>query len=150
MMGRSKNLFQIFITFCNDGIFMNIGAAAKAAGINAKVIRHYESEGVIPKAKRTESGYRVYDGNDVHILRFVKKARNLGFSLAEIKRLLGLWRNKNRKSEDVKLIATKHIEILDQKIRELQAMKTALQNLSLSCHGNERPDCPILDELALT
>ncbi len=129
---------------------MNIGAAAKAAGINAKVIRHYESEGVIPKAKRTESGYRVYDGNDVHILRFVKKARNLGFSLAEIKRLLGLWRNKNRKSEDVKLIATKHIEILDQKIRELQAMKTALQNLSLSCHGNERPDCPILDELALT
>lgn len=129
---------------------MNIGAVAKAAGINAKVIRHYESEGVIPKAKRTESGYRVYDGNDVHTFLFVKKARDLGFSLAEIKRLLSLWRNKNRKSEDVKLIATKHIEILNQKIRELDAMKAALHNLALNCHGNERPDCPILDELALT
>lgn len=147
-MGRSNSLLKIVITYCKNGIFMNIGAAARAAGINAKVIRHYESEGIIPKARRTESGYRVYDGNDVHIFRFVKRARDLGFSLPEIKKLLGLWRNKNRKSEDVKTIATKHIEILDQKIRELEAMKSALQNLSLNCHGNDRPDCPILDELA--
>jgi MerR family copper efflux transcriptional regulator len=129
---------------------MNISTAAKAAGINAKVIRHYESEGIIPKAKRTDSGYRSYDGTDVHIFRFVKKARDLGFSLAEIKKLLGLWRNKNRKSADVKSIASKHIDILNQKIRELEAMKTALENLSLYCHGNDRPECPILDDLALT
>ncbi len=128
---------------------MNIGAAAKAAGISVKIIRHYESEGILPKAKRTDSGYRVYEENDVHIFRFVKKARELGFSLPEVKRLLGLWRNKARKSEEVKNIANKHIAILDQKIQELEAMKSALQQLARHCHGDHRPECPILDELAL-
>lgn len=128
---------------------MNISTAANAAGISVKVIRHYESEGILPKAKRTESGYRIYDTNDVHIFRFVRKARELGFSLAEVKRLLSLWRNKSRKSEDVKIIASKHIQILNQKIRELESMKTALESLSSSCHGDSRPECPILDELGI-
>ena len=129
---------------------MNISVAAKAAGISAKVIRHYESEGIIPKARRTESGYRVYDTNDVHIFRFVRKARDLGFSLPEVKRLLSLWRNKTRKSEDVKSIANKHIQILNQKICELESMKTAIERLATHCHGDERPECPILDELAVS
>lgn len=128
---------------------MNIGAAAKSAGISVKIIRHYESEGILPKAKRTDAGYRVYDEKDVHIFRFVKKARDLGFSLPEVKRLLSLWRNKTRKSEEVKTIANKHIDILDQKIRELESMKGALQQLAKHCYGDHRPECPILDELAL-
>lgn len=128
---------------------MNVGAAAKAAGISVKIIRHYESEGILPRAKRTDSGYRVYDENDVHVFRFVKKAHDLGFSLPDVKRLLSLWRNKSRKGEDVKTIANKHIEILDHKIRELEALKGALLKLAKHCHGDHRPECPILDELEL-
>lgn len=127
---------------------MNIGEAAKTAGVNAKFIRHYETRGIIPKATRTETGYRVYTENDVHILRFVKQARSLGFSLAEIKKLVNLWRNKNRKSEDVKSITTRHIQALDTKIRELESIKRALENLAHHCHGDNRPDCPILEDLA--
>ncbi|WP_141733476.1 Cu(I)-responsive transcriptional regulator [Oligoflexus tunisiensis] len=127
---------------------MNIGEAAKAAGVNAKFIRHYEERGIIPKAARTESGYRVYSENDVHILVFVKHARGLGFSLPEIKKLVNLWRNKSRKSEDVKSITTKHIETLNTKIRELESIKAALEDLALHCHGDERPDCPILENFA--
>jgi len=127
---------------------MNIGEAAKAAGVNPKFIRHYEARGIIPKAARTDSGYRQYSENDVHILVFVKHARGLGFSLPEIKKLVSLWRNKSRKSEDVKSITTKHIDALDIKIRELESIKAALENLAQHCHGDERPDCPILEKFA--
>lgn len=128
---------------------MNIGTAAKAAGLSVKIIRHYESEGILPKSRRTEAGYRTYDDNDVHVFRFVRKARDLGFSLPELKQLLSLWKNKNRRSEDVKSIANKHIQILDQKIRELEAMRTAINRLATHCNGDGRPECPILDELAV-
>jgi Cu(I)-responsive transcriptional regulator len=127
---------------------MNIGEAAKAAGVNPKFIRHYEARGIIPKVARTESGYRQYSENDVHILIFVKHARGLGFSLPEIKKLVGLWRNKSRKSEDVKTITTKHIDALNAKIRELESIKNALEDLARHCHGDERPECPILENFA--
>lgn len=126
---------------------MNIGEAAEAAGVNAKFIRHYESRGIIPKASRAENGYRSYSQNDVHILRFAKHARNLGFSLDEIKKLVNLWRNKSRKSADVKAITSGHIASLEAKIRELQSIKAALEKLAHSCHGDERPSCPILEDL---
>ncbi len=127
---------------------MNIGEAAKAAGVNPKFIRHYEERGIIPKAARSESGYRQYSQNDVHILVFAKHARGLGFSLPEIKKLVNLWRNKSRKSEDVKSITTQHIDALNAKIRELESIKNALEELAHHCHGDERPECPILENLA--
>lgn len=129
---------------------MNISQAAKQSGINSKLIRHYESIGVIPKALRSESGYRVYSDNDIHILTFVNRARNLGFSMKEIKKLVGLWRNKSRESADVKALANEHIKQLEIKIVELQEMTKTLKTLSKSCHGDHRPDCPILDNLAKT
>lgn len=124
---------------------MNISAVAKTLGMNAKAIRHYEALGIIPRAERTDSGYRIYSEKDVHILRFVKHARGLGFSLPEIKKLLGLWKNKSRRSEDVKAISARHIKALDEKIAELQSMKAALEQLARNCHGDHRPDCPILE-----
>ena len=127
---------------------MNIGEAAAGSGVNAKLIRHYESIGVIPKASRTEAGYRVYSETDVHILTFVRRARGLGFSMKEIKRLVGLWRNKSRASADVKAMALQHIEDLDRKVAELQAMSKTLKQLAKSCHGDARAACPILDDLA--
>lgn len=127
---------------------MNIGEAATASGVNAKLIRHYESIGVIPKVTRTESGYRIYSETDIHILLFVRRARNLGFSMKEIKKLVGLWRNKSRASAEVKSLALKHIDELDKKIEELQAMSKTLKKLAKSCHGDARAECPILDELA--
>jgi MerR family gold-responsive transcriptional activator of gol and ges genes len=131
-----------------EEVTMNIGEAAKAAGVNPKFIRHYEARGIIPKVARTESGYRQYSENDVHILIFVKHARGLGFSLPEIKKLVGLWRNKSRKSEDVKTITTKHIEALNLKIRELESIRNALEDLARHCHGDDRPECPILENFA--
>lgn len=127
---------------------MNIGEVAKASGINAKLIRHYESIGIIPKASRTESGYRVYSDTDVNILSFVKHARSLGFSMKEIKKLVSLWRNKSRASSEVKALASSHIKEMEQKIAELQEMVKTLKHLSKNCHGDHRPDCPILDGLA--
>lgn len=127
---------------------MNIGEAAKASGVNAKMIRHYESIGIIPKASRTDSGYRVYVDTDVHILTFVRRARGLGFSMKEIKKLISLWRNRSRASSDVKTLAQTHINALDIKIQELQAMRDTLRHLSRNCHGDNRPDCPILENLA--
>ena len=127
---------------------MNIGAAAKVSGVNAKLIRHYESLGIIPKATRTESGYRVYTDNDVHTLTFVRRARTLGFSMKEIKKLVGLWRNRSRASAEVKSMAQAHIEALEGKIKELQAMRDTLRHLARNCHGDGRPDCPILASLA--
>jgi Cu(I)-responsive transcriptional regulator len=130
------------------GGFVNIGEAAEASGVSAKMIRHYEDNGFIPKAKRTAAGYRVYREDDVHVLRFIRRARDVGFALAEIKKLLGLWGNRRRASADVKRLALGHVEELDAKIAELQAMRRTLMALAQHCHGDDRPDCPILDGLA--
>jgi MerR family copper efflux transcriptional regulator len=127
---------------------MNIGEAAKASGVSAKMIRHYEENGFIPKASRTASGYRTYGEADVHVLRFIRRARDLGFSLAEIKALIGLWGNRRRASADVKRLALKHVADLDARIAEMQAMRRTLVDLSRHCHGDHRPDCPILEDLA--
>lgn len=126
---------------------MNIGEAARASGVNAKLIRHYEAIGVIPKVGRSEAGYRVYSMTDVHILSFVRRARGLGFSMKEIKKLVGLWRNKSRASADVKALALAHVKQLDQKILELESMSKTLKALARSCHGDSRAECPILEEL---
>jgi MerR family copper efflux transcriptional regulator len=126
----------------------NIGEAARASGVSAKMIRHYEEIGLIPKAGRTQAGYRVYREADVHRLRFVRRARDLGFSMQEIEALLGLWNDRRRASSEVKRLATKHIADLDHKIAELQAMRRTLAELSRHCHGDHRPDCPILEDLA--
>jgi MerR family copper efflux transcriptional regulator len=123
---------------------MNIGEASKASGVHAKMIRHYETSGLIAKAKRTDAGYRTYDSNDVHTLQFVKRARDLGFSLKEIKVLIGLWRNKSRPSSDVKRLANQHLEELEAKIKTLKAITKTLKTLITHCHGDSRPDCPIL------
>ncbi len=128
---------------------MNIGQAAKVSGVNAKLIRHYESLGIIPKASRTESGYRVYSETDVHILAFVKRARGLGFPMKEIKKLVGLWRNKTRVSSEVKSLAMAHLKQLETKISELEAMAKTLRHLAKCCHGDNRPDCPILEGLSI-
>lgn len=126
---------------------MNIGELAKNSGVNAKMIRHYESIGVIPKAGRTGGGYRRYSENDVHVLRFVKRARGLGFTMPEIRKLVGLWRNKQRASKEVKALALSHLKDLEQKIQELQEMAGTLRKLAHNCHGDSRPDCPILEGL---
>lgn len=126
---------------------MNIGQAAEAAGVNAKLIRHYESIGIIAKPVRSSGGYRQYSKSTVHTLAFIGRARSLGFSMPEIKKLLSLWRNKSRKSADVKAIVEAHIKKLDSKINEIKEMKNTLMHLSSSCHGDERPNCPILENL---
>ncbi len=127
---------------------MNIGQAAKNSGVNAKLIRHYESIGIIPKASRSDSGYRIYSEADVHILSFVKRARGLGFSMKEIKKLVGLWRNRSRASSEVKAMALAHVHTLEIKISELEEMAKTLRYLARNCHGDTRPDCPILENLA--
>ena len=127
---------------------MNIGQAAKISGVNAKLIRHYESIGIVPKASRSDAGYRTYSEADVHILSFVKRSRTLGFSMKEIKKLVSLWRNKSRASGEVKNLAVKHIEEMEQKILDLQTMVKTLRHLAKTCHGDQRPDCPILNNLA--
>lgn len=131
-----------------NGIQMNIGHTARISGVSAKMIRHYEEIGLIPKASRTDAGYRTYTAIDVHTLRFVRQARNLGFSIKQIEELLNLWRNQRRPSSKVKALALAHVEELDARIRELGAMKQTLQELAAHCHGDERPECPILDGLA--
>jgi Cu(I)-responsive transcriptional regulator len=128
--------------------FANIGEAAKRSGVSAKMIRHYESLGLLKAAKRTDSGYRLYDEPDVHTLRFIRRARDLGFSIKEIQQLVGLWQNRRRASADVRRIAQSHITALDMKIAELQSMRRTLEQLVHDCHGDARPDCPILDDLA--
>ena len=127
---------------------LTIGEAAEASGVSAKMIRHYEEIGLIPKAARTASGYRHYGDADVHVLRFVRRARELGFSMKEISALLGLWRNRRRASADVKRLALRHVTELDGRIAEMRAMKRTLEQLASHCHGDHRPDCPILDDLA--
>jgi Cu(I)-responsive transcriptional regulator len=127
---------------------LNIGQAAEASGVSAKMIRHYEEIGLIPKARRTYAGYRTYTENEIHVLRFIRQSRNLGFSMKQIEALLGLWRDTRRPSSKVKSLAQEHIAELERKIAEMQAMKTTLARLVQSCHGDDRPDCPILEELA--
>ena len=127
--------------------YFSIGYASEISGVTAKMIRHYESLGLIPKAARTQGDYRVYSLNDVHILRFISRARGLGFSLEEIAGLLSLWRNQRRTSAAVKRLALKHVAELDAKIEELRAMRATLANLASHCHGDDRPECPILDDL---
>jgi Cu(I)-responsive transcriptional regulator len=127
---------------------VNIGQAAAASGVTAKMIRHYEESGLIRAPRRTASNYRSYSDNDVHVLRFVKRARVLGFSMADIKTLLSLWHDKSRSSSVVKRIARTHIDELERKIAELQAMARTLEHLVHHCHGDHRPECPIIEELA--
>lgn len=126
---------------------MNIGQAAKASGVSAKMIRYYEQSGLIPAADRTASGYRDYSDTDVHMLRFIRRARDLGFSVAEISDLLGLWRDDTRQSAEVKRLAQGHIDELEKKIKNLQDMARTLTVLVNACHGDHRPHCPILQSL---
>jgi Cu(I)-responsive transcriptional regulator len=126
---------------------MNIGEAAKASGVSAKMIRHYEGVGLFPEAARTESGYRQYTDKDVNTLRFIRQSRDLGFSIEQIRELLGLWQNRKRPSRQVKALAQAHIQELEQKLQELQAMKSTLEHLVHCCHGDDRPDCPIITTL---
>ncbi len=127
---------------------MNIGQAADASGVSAKMIRYYESVGLIAQAARTDAGYRRYTDNEVQTLRFIKRSRDLGFSLERIKTLLGLWDDRSRKSADVKKLARQYIRELDADIEKLQSIRNELQHLADCCHGDQRPECPILDELA--
>ncbi|MBF9232151.1 Cu(I)-responsive transcriptional regulator [Microvirga alba] len=127
---------------------MNIGQAAEASGVSAKMIRYYESIGLIPKTVRTEAGYRVYSDSDVHTLRFIRRARDLGFSVEQISDLVSLWRDRERASKDVKRIALEHVTVLERKIVELQQMAETLNHLAKTCHGDARPGCPIIEELA--
>ncbi|SFB82875.1 transcriptional regulator, MerR family [Polaromonas sp. OV174] len=127
---------------------LNIGQAAAQSGVSAKMIRHYESLGLLPTVQRTEAGYRQYGDKEVHTLRFIRRARNLGFSMLEIAELLKLWQNKRRASADVKRIALAHVADLERRIAEMEAMRQTLQQLAHCCQGNNRPDCPILSELA--
>lgn len=127
---------------------LSIGQAAKASGVSAKMIRYYESIGLIAAAGRTAAGYRFYDDRDVQTLRFVRRARDLGFMVEDIGRLLELWRDGHRSSADVKRLAEHHIAELEAKIAALQSMQRTLEQLACACHGDDRPDCPILDDLA--
>jgi len=127
---------------------MTIGDAARASGVNAKLIRYYESIGLIPQAGRTASGYRVYGAAEVNVLRFVKRARTLGFGIERIQRLVGLWQDRSRCSSEVKRVAQEHIDELEAKIAELAAMRDTLRELADACHGDDRPECPILRDLA--
>lgn len=129
---------------------MNIGEAAKASGVSAKMIRHYESIKLIGEAQRTDAGYRMYGTRDIQVLQFIHRGRALGFSLEEIGALLTLWQDRQRASKDVRALAKRHIQDLDRKIEEMQAMRRTLEHLAGACHGDDRPDCPILDDLAGT
>jgi Cu(I)-responsive transcriptional regulator len=126
---------------------VKIGQAAAASGISERMIRHYEKIGLLPKAIRRDSGYRDYDERDVHVLNFIGRARDLGFSIEEIGRLLELWNDRSRASADVKQLALTRVTELKRKERALRAMRLSLEHLAQSCHGDDRPDCPILGGL---
>lgn len=127
---------------------MNIGQVAKSSGVSAKMIRYYEEIGLIPRAARSDAGYRNYGSSDAHSLRFIRRARDLGFSVEQISELLALWRDRERASSDVKTVALAHVAGLKAKIAELQAMAQTLEHLATHCHGNDRPDCPIIEDLS--
>lgn len=130
-----------------DDRSLNIGQAAARAGLSAKMVRHYESLGLLPKVRRTDAGYRQYGDAEVHTLRFIRRGRELGFSIAEIAELLKLWQNRRRASADVKRIALAHVADLERRMAEMAEMRDTLSHLAGSCHGDERPSCPILEEL---
>ncbi len=125
-----------------------IGDAAKLTGVSAKMIRHYETLGLISPTDRTQANYRVYQTRDIHLLRFIKSARDLGFSMKQIAQLASLWQNEQRSSAEVKKLALEHIHEMDERIEALQNMRKALNDLATRCHGDDRPDCPILDGIA--
>ena len=127
---------------------LNIGEAAKASGVSAKMIRHYESIGLTGAVRRTDAGYRVYYNEDVQVLQFFHRGRQLGFSLEQIGDLLALWKDTDRSSAEVKALTKRHIAELNRKIAEMEAMKRTLEKLARSCHGDQRSACPILDDLA--
>lgn len=126
---------------------MNIGEAARASGVTAKMIRYYEGIGLLPETARTDAGYRIYRERDLQMLRFVRQARDLGFKMDDIRRLLTLWQDRHRSSADVKAIALEHVSELDRRIADLSAMRATLSALAQSCHGDDRPECAILDSL---
>ncbi|MNF44528.1 HTH-type transcriptional regulator HmrR [compost metagenome] len=126
---------------------MNIGQAAKKSGLTAKMIRYYEGIGLLPEAGRSDGGYRQYSAQDLHTLAFIKRSRDLGFSLEEVGKLLQLWQDRQRASADVKALARDHINELNRKIAELAGLRDTLQELVEHCHGDQRPDCPILRDL---
>lgn len=125
---------------------MNIGAAADASGVPAKTIRYYESVGLIPPAQRADNGYRHYSDTDVQTLMFIQRARSLGFSVEDVASLLGLWRDKRRASAEVTELAARHVVRIEEKVRELESIRCVLQDLMKRCHGDDRPECPILDD----
>ena len=127
---------------------MNIGEASAASGVSAKMIRYYESIGLVPNVVRTQAGYRVYAESDVHTLRFIRRARDLGFSVEQMETLLALWSDRTRASADVKRVAAAHIAELERKMREIEGMAKTLRHLVHNCHGDARPDCPILEDLS--
>ncbi len=127
---------------------MNIGQAARHSGLSAKMIRYYESTGLLKPANRSDSGYRLYQADDLHTLAFIKRSRDLGFSLEEVARLLTLWQDRHRASADVKALARGHIDDLSRRIAELSELRDTLTHLVATCQGDDRPDCPILKDLA--
>ena len=127
---------------------MNIGIVAKQSGVAAKTIRYYESVGLLPKPNRSASGYRQYGSNDIQVLRFIQRARSLGFAVRDVEDLLELWRNQERASADVKALANRHIKEIDFRMHQLQEMRDSLSGLIEQCHGDEHPDCPILESFA--
>ena len=127
---------------------MDIGRASKASGVSVKMIRHYEDIGLLPNVARTFANYRLYKESDVHTLRFIRRARELGFSMHDIRELVGLWQNRSRSSAAVKKIAGKHVAALQTRIAEMQEMVRTLEHLVRHCHGDHRPECPILEDLA--
>ena len=127
---------------------LSIGQAANASGVSAKMIRHYEDVGLLPRARRTHAGYRQYSESDLHTLRFIRHARDLGFSIKQIGELVGLWQDRRRPSSKVKALAQAHIEVLERRAAETLAMKRTLEHLVHCCQGDDRPDCPILDTLS--
>lgn len=129
--------------------FMNIGEAASVAGVSAKMIRHYEKIGLVPQAERTDAGYRLYGEREVSVLRFVRQSRQLGFSVAQIADLIGLWGDSQRTSREVKTVALRHLADLEQKRQEIEQMMKGLSVLVEACHGNDQPHCAILDTLSL-
>ncbi|WP_332749868.1 MerR family DNA-binding protein [Hydrogenophaga sp.] len=128
---------------------MNIGEAASAAGVSTKMIRHYEQIGLVPQAERTEAGYRLYGDREVSVLRFIRQSRRLGFSVAQIAELIGLWSDSQRTSREVKAVAERHLADLEEKRQEIEQMMEGLSVLVKACRGNDQPHCAILDRLSL-
>ncbi|MSP96683.1 MAG: MerR family DNA-binding transcriptional regulator [Betaproteobacteria bacterium] len=145
-MGESESILE-HADALERGL-LDIGRASTASGVSVKMIRHYEAIGLLANVARTQANYRVFWGKDVHTLRFIKRARTLGFTMYDIRELLALWQNKSRPSASVKRVAAGHMDKLKKKIAEMQSMLTTLQHLTHNCHGDQRPDCPILDDLA--